>query len=255
MMNMSSLTDKVAIVTGASKGIGSGIAAALAAAGARVGVNYSGDRTGAERVVQAIIDKGGKAIAVGADVSKAAEVARLFKEVDTAFGRLDVLVNNAGVFRFGTFAEITEENFHLHYNVNVLGTILMVQEAIKRFDAKGGSIINLSSIVGSHPVAGALLYASTKGAIETLTKGLALELAPLKIRVNAIAPGHTETEGNIAAGTFDKGAGAALASKTPLGRLGRVTDMAPLAVFLASDESAWITGEVIRAAGGLVVAT
>jgi 3-oxoacyl-[acyl-carrier protein] reductase len=255
MMNMSSLTDKVAIVTGASKGIGSGIAAALAAAGARVAVNYSGDRTGAERVVQAIIDKGGKAIAVGADVSKAAEVARFFKEVDAAFGRLDVLVNNAGVFRFGTFAEITEENFHLHYNVNVLGTILMVQEAIKRFDAKGGSIINLSSIVGSHPVAGALLYASTKGAIETLTKGLALELAPLKIRVNAIAPGHTETEGNIAAGTFDKGAGAALASKTPLGRLGRVTDMAPLAVFLASDESAWITGEVIRAAGGLVVAT
>ena len=131
----------------------------------------------------------------------------------------------------------------------------MVQGAIKRFGTKGGSIINLSSIVGSHPVAGALLYASTKGAIETFTKGLALELAALKIRVNAIAPGHTETEGNIAAGTFDGGAGAVLASKTPLGRLGRVADIAPLAVFLASDESAWITGEVIRAAGGLVVAT
>jgi len=255
MVNMSSLTDKVAIVTGASKGIGSGIASALAVAGARVAVNYSSDRTGAERVVQAIIDGGGEAIAIGADVSKAAEVARLFKEVDNTFGRLDVLVNNAGFFRFGAFAEITEESFHVHYNVNVLGTILMVQEAIKRFGAKGGSIINLSSIVGSHPVAGALLYASTKGAIETLTKGLALELAPLKIRVNAIAPGHTETEGNIAAGTFEGGAGAALASKTPLGRLGRVTDIAPLAVFLASDESGWITGEVIRAAGGLVVAT
>ncbi len=252
---MSDLTGRVAIVTGASKGIGSGIAAALAAAGARVAVNYSSDRAGAERVAQAIIDGGGQAIAVGGDVSKAAEVARLFKEVDTAFGRLDVLVNNAGVFRFGAVGEITEESFHLHYNINVLGVILMVQQAIKRFGDKGGSIINLSSIVGSHPVPGALLYASTKGAIETLTKGLALELAPLKIRVNAIAPGHTETEGNIAAGTFDEGAGAALANKTPLGRLGRVTDIAPLAVFLASDDSAWISGEVIRAAGGLVVAT
>ena len=255
MVNMSSLTDKVAIVTGASKGIGSGIAEALAAAGARVAVNYSSDRTGAEQVAQAIVGSGGKAIAIGADVSKAADVARLFKEVDTAFGRLDVLVNNAGVFRFGAFADITEESFHVQYNVNVLGAILMVQGAIKRFGAKGGSIINLSSVVGSHPVPGALLYASTKGAIETLTKGLALELAPLKVRVNAIAPGYTETEGNIAARTFEGGAGAVLANKTPLGRLGRVTDIAPLAVFLASDESAWITGEVIRAAGGLVVAT
>jgi 3-oxoacyl-[acyl-carrier protein] reductase len=251
---MSGVTDKVAIVTGASKGIGRGIAAALGAAGARVAVNYSSDGPGAERVVQAIIDSGGEAIAVDADVSKAADVARLFREVDAAFGRLDVLVNNAGIFRFGSFAEITEESFHTHYNVNVLGLILMVQEAIERFGPEGGSVINLSSIVGSHPVAGALLYASTKGAIETLTKGLALELAPRKIRVNAIAPGHTETEGNIAAGTFDGGAGAVLAAKTPFGRLARVTDIAPLAVFLSSDESAWITGEVIRAAGGLVVA-
>jgi len=255
MVNMSSLSGRAAIVTGASKGIGSGIAQALAVAGARVAVNYSSDRKGGERVAQTIVDSGGEAIAIGADVSKAADVARLFKEVDTAFGRLDVLVNNAGVFRFGALAEITEESFHVHYNINVLGAILMVQEAIKRFGAEGGSIINLSSIVGSHPVPGALLYASTKGAIETLTKGLALELATRKIRVNAIAPGHTETEGNIAAGTFDAGAGAVLASKTPLGRLGRIADIAPLAVFLASDESAWITGEVIRAAGGLVVAT
>ena len=255
MIDMSNLANKVAIVTGASKGIGSGIAEAFAAAGARVAVNYSSDRNGADRLVKTIVDGGGKAIAVGADVSKATDVSRLFKEVSAAFGRLDILVNNAGVFRFGAFADITEESFHLHYNINVLGPILTVQEAIKHFDAQGGSIINLSSIVGSHPVAGALLYASTKGAIETLTRGLALELAPRKIRVNAIAPGHTETEGNIAAGTFQGGAGAALANKTPLGRLGRVTDMAPLAVFLASDESAWITGEVIRAAGGLVVAT
>ena len=254
-MEMSRLTDKVAIVTGASKGIGAGIAEALGAAGARVAVNYSSDRKGAERVAQSIIDSGGEAIAIGADISLAADVARLFQEVDTAFGRLDVLVNNAGVFRFGAFAEITEESFHVHYNINVLGAILTVQQAIQRFGAEGGSIINLSSIVGSHPVAGALLYASTKGAIETLTKGLALELAPRKIRVNAIAPGHTETEGNIAARTFEGGAGAVLAGKTPLGRLGRAADIAPLAVFLASDESAWITGEVIRASGGLVVAT
>jgi 3-oxoacyl-[acyl-carrier protein] reductase len=252
---MGRLWNKVAIVTGASKGIGAGIATALGAAGARVAVNYSSDREGAERVAQAIIKNGGDAIAAGGDVSKAAEVARLFKEVDSAFGRLDVLVNNAGIFRFGAFAEITEENFHLHYNINVLGTILTVQEAMQRFGAEGGSIINLSSIVGSHPVVGALLYASTKGAIETLTKGLALELAPRKIRVNAIAPGYTETEGNTAAGIFEGGAGAAMAEKTPLGRLGRVSDIAPLAVFLASDESGWITGEVIRASGGLVVAT
>jgi 3-oxoacyl-[acyl-carrier protein] reductase len=252
---MSGLSQKTAIVTGASKGIGSGIAMALAAAGARMAVNYSSDRQGAERVAKAITDSGGEAIAVGADVSKSADVERLYKEVDSAFGRLDILVNNAGVFRFGAFTDITEDSFHLHYNINVLGTILMVQGAIKRFGAEGGSIINLSSIVGSHPVAGALLYASTKGAIETLTKGLALELAPRRIRVNAIAPGHTETEGNMTAGTFEGGAGAALAEKTPLGRLGRVTDIAPLAVFLASDESAWITGEIIRASGGLVVAT
>jgi 3-oxoacyl-[acyl-carrier protein] reductase len=217
-------------------------------------VNYSSDRDGADRVVKAIVDSGGEAIAVGADMSKAADVARLFNEVDVAFGRLDVLVNNAGIFRFGAFVDITEESFHAHYDINVLGSILATQEALKRFGPEGGSIINLSSIVGSHPVRGALLYASTKGAIETLTKGLALELAPRKIRVNAIAPGHTETEGNVTAGTFDGGAGAVLAGKTPLGRLGRVTDIAPLAVFLASDESAWITGEVIRAAGGLVVA-
>ena len=254
MVNMKRLSNKVAIVTGASKGIGAGIATALGAAGARVVVNYSSDQKGAERVVQGVTDNGSEAIAVAADVSKAADVARLFKEVDSKFGRLDVLVNNAGVFSFGAFAAITEESFHLHYNINVLGMILTAQEAIERFGADGGSIINLSSIVGSHPVPGALLYASTKGAIETLTKGMALELAPRKIRVNAIAPGHTETEGNVAAGTFAGGTGAALAEKTPLGRLGRVSDIAPLAVFLASDESAWITGEIIRASGGLVVA-
>src|SRR5260370_4332030 len=164
---MSRLSEKVAIVTGASKGIGAGIATALGAAGARVAVNYSSDRQGAERLAQAIIDSGGEAISVGADVSKAADVARLFKGVHSAFGRLDVLVNNAGVFRFGAFAEITEESFHLHYNINVLGAILTVQEAIKRFGADGGGVITLSSIVGSHPVAGCLLVGSEKCAIPT----------------------------------------------------------------------------------------
>src|ERR1700675_3560993 len=162
MVSMSKLSNKVAIVTGASKGIGGGIATALGAAGARVAVNYSSDREGAERVAHGVAASGGEAIAVGPAVSKAADVARLFKEVDSAFGRLAVLVNNAGVFRFGTFAEITQESFHLHYNINVLGAILTVKEAIKRFGADGGSIINLSSIVGSHPVAGATLFASTK---------------------------------------------------------------------------------------------
>jgi 3-oxoacyl-[acyl-carrier protein] reductase len=250
---MSRLSGKVAVVTGASKGIGSGIASALAASDARVVVNYSSDREGAERVARTIVESGGEAIAVGADISKAADVGRLFKQVDAAFGRLDVLVNNAGIFRFGPFADITEEGFHAHYNINVLGTILAVQQALKRFGPEGGSVINLSSIAGSSPVPGALLYASTKGAIEALTRGLALELAPRKIRVNAISPGHTETEGNAAAGTFADGAGAILAAKTPLGRLGRIADIAPLAVFLASDESAWITGEGSRAAGGLVM--
>src|SRR5260370_2167371 len=171
---MSRLSNRVAIVTGASKGIGAGIAAALGAAGARVAVNYSSDREGAERVAQAITDNGGKAIAVGADVSKAADVARLFDEVDCAFGTLDVLVNNAGGFRFGAFAEITEESFHLHYNINVLGAILTVQEAIKRFGADGGNNINLSSIGRSHPVAGALLYPSPKVATRTRARGVGL---------------------------------------------------------------------------------
>jgi 3-oxoacyl-[acyl-carrier protein] reductase len=241
-------------VTGASKGIGSGIAAALAGEGARVAVNYSSDKSAAESVAREITRSGGEAIAVGADVSKAGDVASLFAQVHAAFGGLDILVNNAGVYRFGPFAEITEPAFHTHYNVNVLGSILTIQEAVKRFGPEGGSIINLSSIVASHPVAGVVLYASTKAAIETLTKGLALELAPRKIRVNAISPGHTETEGTATAGIFEGAAGVDLAEKTPLGRLGRVTDIAPLAVFLASDESAWITGEIIRAAGGVVVA-
>src|SRR5258707_9310905 len=193
---MSRLSEKVGIVTGASKGIGAGIAAALGAAGARVAVNYSSDREGAERVAQVIIDSGGKAIAVGADVSKAADVARLFKEVDAAFGRLDVLVNNAGVFRFGAFADITEESFHVHYNINVLGSILMVQGAINRFGAEGGSVINLSSIVGSHPVAGDPLFPPTKGGRATADQQIAPEPSPPHNPVQPPPPRHTKTQSN-----------------------------------------------------------
>ena len=251
---MARLVEKRAIVTGASKGIGSGIAAALAAEGARVVVNYSSDRAGAERVAGLIKHGGGEAVVVGADISNPADVRRLFDTVEAAFGGVDVLVNNAGVFRFGPFMDGAEESFHAHYKINVLGSILTIQEAVKRFGPEGGSIINVSSIAASHPVPGGVIYASTKGAIETLTKGLALELAPRSIRVNAIAPGHTQTEGTATAGIFEGAAGAAVVVNTPLGRLGRVTDIAPLAVFLASDESAWITGEVVRAAGGVVVA-
>jgi len=228
------------------------VAQAFAAEGDRVAVHYGNSAGQAADVMGAMPGEGH--LIVQADLADPAAVRRMVDQAANGLGGLDVLVNNAGIFRFGSFADITEENFHAHYNINVLGPILTVQEASKRFGPEGGSIINLSSIVGSHPVAGAVLYASTKGAVETLTRGLALELAPRKIRVNAIAAGHTETEGNVSAGTFDGGAGAALAEKTPFGRLGRVTDIAPLAVFLASDESAWITGEVIRAAGGLVVA-
>jgi 3-oxoacyl-[acyl-carrier protein] reductase len=252
---MGRLSNKVAIVTGASKGIGGGIATAFAAAGARVAVNYSSDRQGAERVVQAIIDSGGKAIPVGADVSRAADVARLFKEVDSAFGRLDILVNKAGVFRFGAFAELPKRAFTSTTTSTFSGRFSRCRKQSGGLALMAEASSTSAPSPARYPVAGALLYASTKGAIETLTRGLALELAPRKIRVNAIAPGHTETEGNVAAGTFEGGAGAVLAGKTPLGRLGRVTDIAPLAVFLASDESAWITGEAIRAAGGLVVAT
>lgn len=251
---MDRLAGKTAIVTGASKGIGGGIATALASEGARVAVNYSSDRSGAERVADVIRRAGGNAVIVGADISRADDVRRLFGEVEANFGTVNVLVNNAGVFRFGPFIEATEEAFHTHYRTNVLGSILMLQEAAKRFGPDGGSIINISSIVASHPVPGSVLYASSKGAVETLTKGLALEYAPRQIRVNAISPGHTETEGTGTAGIFEGAIGARLAEKTPLGRLGRASDIAPLAVFLASDESAWITGEIIRAAGGIIVA-
>lgn len=252
---MSKLTGKVAIVTGASKGIGAGIAKALAAAGAAVVVNYSSSKAGADRVVDEITSNGGKAVALQGDVAKAADVRHLFAATKEVFGALDVLVNNAGVFKFEPIESISEEEFHREYNTNVLGPLLATQEALKYFGANGGNIINISSVVSTHPMAGAVLYSSTKGALDNLTSGLALELAPRNIRVNAISPGYTVTEGASDTGIFEGENGVQLAAKTPLGRLGKPSDIASAVVFLASDDSAWITGETIRAAGGVKYAT
>jgi 3-oxoacyl-[acyl-carrier protein] reductase len=245
------LAGKVAVVTGASKGIGAGIAGGLAEAGASVIVNYASDRVGAERVVAEITREGGKAVAVQGDVSKAADVKRLFAEAMRAFGRFDVLVNNAGVYRFGTIESITEEEFHRQYEINVLGPILAVQEALKHFGPEGGSVINISSVLGSSPWPQAALYSSTKAAVDNLTRGLALELGPRKVRVNAVAPGTTESEGTSELHLFEGEEGKKVIASTPLGRLGTPADIARVVVFLASDESAWVTGEVIRASGGM----
>jgi 3-oxoacyl-[acyl-carrier protein] reductase len=245
------LAGKVAVVTGASKGIGAGIAGGLAEAGASAVVNYASDRAGADRVVAEITRKGGKAVAVQGDVSKAADVKRLFAEAARAFGRLDILVNNAGVYKFGPFESITEEEFRRHYGTNVLGPILAVQEALKHFGPEGGSVINISSVVGSAPWPQAALYSSTKAAVDNLTRGLALELAPRKVRVNAVAPGTTESEGTSDLHLFEGDEGKKVIASTPLGRLGTPADIARVVVFLASDDSAWVTGEVIRASGGM----
>ncbi len=246
------LEGKVAVVTGASKGIGAAIAKHLAAAGAAVVVNYAASKEGAERVVAEIKSAGGKAIAVKADVAKKAEVEKLFSETQTAFGRLDVLVNNAGIYEFAPLEAITEAHFHKHFDINVLGLLLASQEAAKRFSAEGGSIINISSIVSTLAPPSASVYSATKAAVDAITRSLAAELGPRKIRVNAINPGLVETEGTLTAGIagpesdFRKDA----EKTTPLGRIGQPNDIGPVAVFLASNDSAWVTGEMLRAAGG-----
>jgi len=229
---MSNLKGKVAIVTGASKGIGAGIAKNLAAAGAAVAVNYASSREGAERVVADIKVSGGKAIAVKGDVAKAADVRRLFEETRSAFGRVDILVNNAGIYHFQPLEDITEDEFHLQFNTNVLGTILAAKEAAKHFGPDGGSIINISSVASEQAVPTATVYSATKGAVDTLTRVLAAELGPRKIRVNAI--------------DFEKD----MVARTALGRLGQPDDIARIAVFLASDDAAWVTGERLTASGG-----
>jgi 3-oxoacyl-[acyl-carrier protein] reductase len=247
---MSDLKGKVAVVTGASKGIGAGIAKSLGAAGAAVTVNYASGREGAERVVAAIKAGGGKAIAVQADVAKAADVRRLFAETKKAFGRLDVLVNNAGIYRFQPLDDITEDEFHSLFNTNVLGTILATKEAAKHFDASGGSVINISSVASEEAVPTASVYSATKSAVDAVTRVLAAELGPRKIRVNAIAPGGVETEGTHAAGVIGSDFEKQMVARTALGRLGQPDDVARVAVFLASDDAAWLTGERLAASGG-----
>ncbi len=249
---MNKLTGKVAIVTGASKGIGAAVAKALAEAGSAVAVNYSSDKAGADRVVSEITSSGGKAIAIRGDVTKAGDVKRLFEETQKSFGSVDVLVNNAGVFQFLPFEEITEKEFHRHFDINVLGTILATQEALKHFPRSGGSIINISSIASANPVPKSALYSGTKGAIDSISMALAKELGPRNIRVNIVAPGLVDTEGNRDSGFVGSAAGNAGAAATPLAaRFGKPEEIAPLIVFLASDDSAWLTGERISASGGL----
>ncbi|MBS0473111.1 MAG: glucose 1-dehydrogenase [Proteobacteria bacterium] len=248
---MSKLKDKVAVVTGASKGIGAAIARSLAAEGAKVIVNYASDAQGAHKVVGDIEAKGGTAVAVKGDVAKAADVQNLFAETKKAFGAADILVNNAGVFKFLPLEDTVEDEYRRQFDINVLGTLLATKEAARQFGDKGGSVINLSSVVSENPVPGSAVYSATKGAVDTLTQALALELAPRKIRVNAIAPGGTETEGTHAMGMIGSDFEKEMVSRTPLGRLGQPDDIAKVAVFLASDDSAWLTGERITASGGL----
>jgi 3-oxoacyl-[acyl-carrier protein] reductase len=247
---MSELRGKVAIVTGASKGIGAAIAKGLAAVGASVVVNYASSREGADRVVAEIVGKGGKAIAVEADVSKAAAVQRLFHQTKNAFGSLDVLVNNAGVYRFAALEEVTEDEFHREFNINVLGVLLASREAMKYFGPDDGSVINISSIASTSPTPTAVVYSATKGAVDAITRVLANELGPKKIRVNAIKPGGVETEGVHSIGVIGSEFEKQMVARTPLGRLGQPDDIASVAVFLASAASGWMTGETIAVGGG-----
>ena len=243
------LQGKIAVVTGASSGIGAGIARALGAEGATVIVNYATSKTGADAVVAAIAAGGGTAVAFQADMSKSADVERMFAAVKADHGTLDVLVNNAGFAVFEMVADLTEDAFHRQFNVNVLGYFLAIRESLKLFGDGGGSIINISSILSTDPYLASSVYAATKGAVDTMTFALARELGPRKIRVNAILPGHTNTPAT--AGNFDGAFGAMLVAGTPLGRFGEPEDIAPVAVFLASDDAHWITGESLRAAGGV----
>ncbi len=247
---MSNLKGKVAIVTGASKGIGAGIAKGLGAAGAAVVVNYATSKEGADRVVAEITSEGGKAIAVQGDVSKATDVQRLFEETKKAFGSLDVLVNNAGVYQFIPLESVTEEEFHREFNTNVLGLILTTQEAVKYFGPGGGSVINIGSVVSSITPPMTVVYTATKGAVDAITRVLAKELGPRKIRVNSINPGGVETEGVHRIGMIGSDQEKQIVAQTPLGRIGQPEDIAPVAVFLASADSGWVTGEIIAASGG-----
>jgi 3-oxoacyl-[acyl-carrier protein] reductase len=243
------LAGKVAVVTGASKGIGAAIAKQLADEGAAVVVNYASGKEGAERVVAEITGTGGKAVAVQANVADKADIRRLFAETRAAFGRLDVLVNNAGIYEFAPLEEVTAEHFHKHFDLNVLGLILTTQEAVKHFGADGGSVVNISSVFSTSAPPNFSVYSATKAAADAVTRSLAKELGPRKVRVNSINPGLVETEGLRSGGYVQEGERTMAA--TPLGRLGQPQDIAPAAVYFASSDSAWVTGETLYVTGGL----
>lgn len=243
------LVNKVAVVTGASKGIGASIAKHLAAEGASVVVNYASSQSAAEQVVAEIVRGGGKAVAVKADVSKKADIERLFTAAKNAFGGIDILVNNAGIYTPSNLEEITEEHFHKQIDLNVLGLLLSTQEAVKHFNTAGGSIVNVSSVVSTLGLAGMSVYSSTKGAVDAVTRSLAKELAPRNIRINSVNPGMVETEGLHATGFIENRQN--MESITPLGRIGQPEDIAPAVVFFASQDSSWITGETLYITGGL----
>jgi len=245
------LQGQVAVVTGASKGIGAAVAEQLAAAGAAVVVNYASSKAGAEAVVNRIRKADGKAAAVQADVSKPDDVRRLFAETKKAFGKLDILVNNAGVYEFAPLEAINSDHFHKHFNLNVLGLLLTTQEAVKHFGPGGGSIINMSSFAATSAPPSTSVYSGTKAAVNAITRSLAQELGPRKIRVNAISPGVVETEGLHAAGISGSDFQRQIETQTPLGRISQPQDVAPAVVFLASPDSAWITGENLYVSGGL----
>jgi len=247
---MGTLSGKTAVVTGASKGIGAGIARALGAAGAAVVVNYAGDKPGADRVVRHIVERDGKAIAVQGDVSKSADVQRLFEETKKAFGPVDILVNNAGTYAFQPLEEVTETEFRRQFDTNVLGPILVTREAVRHFRPDGGSVINISSVVSERAVPNAVVYAATKSALDSVTRVLALELSAKKIRVNTIAPGGVETEGTRTIGVIGSDFEKQLVARTPLGRIGQPDDIAKVAVFLAGDDGGWVTGERLEVSGG-----
>ncbi|WP_345810659.1 glucose 1-dehydrogenase [Paraburkholderia sp. PREW-6R] len=246
---MSKLTGKVAVVTGGSKGIGAAIAKALAAQGASVVVNYASSKAGADEVVAAITAGGGKAVAVGGDVSKATDAQRIIDAAVETFGRLDILVNNSGVYEFAPIEEITEEHFHKHFNVNVLGLLLTTQAAVKRM-GEGASIVNISSVVSRITPPGSAVYTATKGAVDGITGVLARELGPRKIRVNSVNPGMVATEGTHTAGIMGSDLEAWAVSTTPLGRIGQPDEIADVVTFLASDDARWLTGESLIASGG-----
>ena len=248
--NTKKLTGKVAVVTGASKGIGASIAKHLAAEGAAVVVNYASSKAGADQVVGEITRNGGKAIAVKADVAKKADIDQLFAETKKAFSQIDILVNNAGIYEFSPVQDITEEHFRKQFDLNVLGLTLATQAAVKQFNPAGGSIINISSVVSTLGIPSAAVYSGTKGAVDAITRSLAKELGPRGIRVNAINPGMVETEGVHAAGIAESDMRKQVEAQTPLGRIGQPQDIATAAVFFASPDSAWITGETLTVAGG-----